>query len=238
MFRLGAALGIAAYVFQATPSSADQLAGSLFQTSMATPVASACSLNDRFRDMHETIVKLAEESGDAGDRALALHHRSTSRSYKRIEDEWSDVGNLAEPALDELTYIPVNLDKISDHDIRKAAALNLAAAYEGAVHQLVDYAHFAVYFERSENAVSMNSYALSETFNFGVSRAHTKASSDTYTRSQFDAKRTGVRDALRTVVYPEYRYAKFCGSTLQRRQANVQRNRSSRERSRVAWLVK
>lgn len=180
-----------------------------------TPAASSsavspCSLANKFVMMHTQIVQLAQEGNDAGLTSTGLHHRSSSRAYKRVEQETAEVNDRGEAILDSLAYLPVLLENAPSQGGKKDAALTLATTYRDAVEGILSYVAMAVYYERAENSVSMNDFSLAHTFNFGVSKANTKATGDTYARAMFDAKATAVRDAVRSIILPEYRYQMFC----------------------------
>jgi hypothetical protein len=192
-------------------------------------VLNPCDLRDSFLALHETIVGLADEAEDAGDTALTLRHRSSSRAYKQIEEAWFDMKRRAEPALDTLAYMPISLDSAPAGDGRKAAALSLAAAYRTALARFVDYTHYAVLYERSESSVAMNAHPLLQSFNFGVTRSSVRGDGDTYTRGLLDGNVLEVKEAVRGMLYPEYRYGKLCKASFApaRRQAASRKPRSS-----------
>jgi hypothetical protein len=232
MIRICATLCIALLLLPITAA-----ANETYETSDALPLTppvsssmiSPCSLSGKLRVFHAQFVQLAQAGNDAGVTAEALHHRSTSRAYKRVEKDWEDINHVAKSTLDALAYLPLSLEKSSNRDGKKDAALTLAAAYRDAIESIVEYASMAVYFERTENSVSMNDYALAQTFNFGVSKAHTKSTGDTYARAMFEVKATAVHNAMRTVILPEYRYQSLCKMTFV--QSTTRRQASYRPRS-------
>jgi hypothetical protein len=218
MIRIYATLCIALLLLLPITAAANET----YATSDALPltppassfIISPCSLSGKLRMFHAQFVQLAQVGNDAGVTAEALHHRSTSRVYKRVEKDWADINQEAESTLDALAYLPLVLEKSSNRDGKKDAVLTLAAAYRDAIENIVEYASMAVYFERTENSVSMNDYALAQTFNFGVSKARTKSTGDTYARAMFEVKATAVHNAMRAVILPEYRYENLCKMTF------------------------
>jgi hypothetical protein len=210
MIRTIAMLSVVACLLSTTAVDARRSANLPMHPQAPPSTGNPCALRSSFASLHETIVQLSDEADDVGEAALSLRHRSISRAYKRIEEVWSDMKRRAGPGLDMLAYVPIALDAVPSHDPRKVAALELTASYRNALERFIDYTHYAVLYERSENTLSMDKRSLTQSFNFGVSSSSVRSDDDTYTRGMLDANVTEVRDAMRGILYPEYRYEKFC----------------------------
>lgn len=130
----------------------------------ATPMTNAATQNDpcpvsAIAALHATVTRMGEEAQDAGRTSRDLHATTLSRPYRRVERDWTAMSEKAEPTLDKLANLALRLNDAPDSD-KKVATLTLVAAYQNAVEQYIDYAHYATYYERAENEAFTNTYGF------------------------------------------------------------------------------
>jgi hypothetical protein len=204
------------YVFWASPAYAHQDPP---PTPIPAPagITQACDLNASLLAMHTMILNLGQEASDAGNTATHLSHTSLWRPYRDVELKWSDLSTRVRLGLETLTDLSIDLDDVSDTP-QKAAALQLTAAYQDSLKKMLDYTRTAVYFEHSENLVSMDQYPRNGNptryLYFGLNRSAIPVNGNNASHQFFDLKFPEARDALRELDLPEHRYAKACNVTF------------------------
>jgi hypothetical protein len=174
-------------------------------------IGSACALTGKFMILRTQLGRIGTDSGQLGKDTLRLRHTSRWIPYKRIERKWNGMAGDINPAMDQLAIVLLALD-VTPNDARKQAALDLASAYQASLRHFVDYATYALTYERSENTLSMNfnpSY-----FNYGVFLTSTTMNRDTLERAYFEARYTENADAFRSLKLPEHHYLGLCKSRI------------------------
>ncbi len=212
-------LCLALAVLSITPALAHRAASPLAPPSApsAAPteadIANPCELSSRFIALHTEIIRLDHEAVDTGNEALRLNHTSMSRPYRDIERKWADVAHRSWPIVQKLYDIPLDLDDLPGTP-QKRVALELNTAYQTSLKQVMDYTRSAVYYEHAENMVSTYVPAfLPTTFAFGINSLP-QILSATQARTFFEWKTTEPVDAIGTLNFPEYLYAKTCHMTF------------------------
>lgn len=217
MRRLIAAFTIVALLLSSMPASARRIQMEnppLFMPGAPIrAVENPCDLSADFSGLHGDIQALAAESHSAAGTALGLRIKSRWRQYKMVEDAWADVSNRSIPTLDELARFPSALDTAPDGD-SKQAALTLTSAYQNAIAQIVDYAHNAVYYERTQNLLSARSPLSPQSITYSRPRLKVRTFGDMTARQLLDGKVNQIQNALDSLKIPEYTYGTFCRAAI------------------------
>jgi hypothetical protein len=170
---------------------------------------SACGLKNTFLDLHQHINDIAEDARDAGAQALHLKRTARRHPYRHIESAWTRVRGNAEAALEMVGRLPLLLDTV-DEDEAKSAALDLAAADQKALENIIDYGHAVVFYERTENNASIIFAKQVTAFTFGMGRSKGRSFVDSAAHQFLDWRYTEIADSKRSLKIPEYRYGKLC----------------------------
>jgi hypothetical protein len=173
--------------------------------------ASPCALSGQFDTIRRTFAELNGTARDIGGTASRLHATSRWRPYKHIENEWFRFSDLADTMLNDVSDIPVAVDGSPD-GVKKAAALDLASAYQSAVGHLFNYSRSALYFERTQNLISWDQ--ARGYIHFGIYRMTVPALRNSIAQADFDGNAQEAGKATRMVRLPEYRYERLCGASL------------------------
>jgi hypothetical protein len=100
--------------------------------------AGACGLNETFVGLHQKLAALGERAREDGDFSKRIRRTARRYPYKHIEAEWIVLRNDAESALDDVTRLSIDLERLPDGDV-KQVALGLAAAYQKGFEDILDY---------------------------------------------------------------------------------------------------
>jgi hypothetical protein len=184
-------------------------------TGQTAAVTDPCMLAHPLLQWRERVLYIGRQAHDAGHAARILNHTTRWIPYKQVEGKWMKISRSADPILDELSEVPLELYYAPD-DREKEAALDLAYAYQSAIEQIIDFTHSALYYERADNLLSSpwrnsaNGILHLGRFAFGVSNDLTRTNWDNIARNQFDGKFLEVNNALLATKLPEHRYGKLC----------------------------
>jgi hypothetical protein len=178
------------------------------------PVPSAVSnictdLEPTLAEVRTAIDITGKQAFAAGQNAKGLGYFSPSKHFRSIEDNDIVVNKVIEPSLNEVTDIPIAVDSQPDGPT-KAAALELATAYEGSLRTIKRYSHASLVFERAAHGRKKEQMA---SFAGGgaqdLNRNNREMSADE-ARSILDDQSSGVGDAARQLKLPEYHWHKAC----------------------------
>lgn len=185
------------------------------ETGQAPSITDPCMLAHSLLRWREQVLYVSRQAHDAGHAAHKLNHTTRWVPYKQVEGKWMEISRSADPLLDELSEVPLQLYYAPD-DREKEAALDLAYAYQSAIEQIIDFSHSALYYERVENTLASpwrNSFTTNlhlGRFAFGVGNDITRNAWDNIARNQFDGKWLEVNNAILATKLPEHRYGKLC----------------------------
>lgn len=209
--RPAALLCITVLLLHAAPASARRAHPTPAPTDeVITAVSNPCDLTPVFNDLNATITRLETTALDTGRFATMIRHTTRSRPYLRVEHAWDESLSIANHALDTLSTLPIALDA-SPNGAKKKAAAGLIAADQKAIEHLVDYGHYAVNFERSENLQSQNFNG--GVLGFGVSTMLTAAAANNTIHRRFDSNNLLAHEAIIDLRLPEHRYVTTCRVT-------------------------
>lgn len=206
LFAAGAVLALAT-----SATAADLRNGYVPQHPTPKTVGNACAdLAPTFAELRHAIDTTGAQAAAAGQNAVGLGYWSGNNQFRSVEDNYIVVNKVLEPSLDEVTDIPIALDRTTA-GAAKSAALELADAYEKSLRHIKLYAHAAVVFERAAHgrrkAQSQSFGLYSGSNNRNVNDRELSADQ---ARAILDEQSSDVRDASRALKLPEYRWHKAC----------------------------
>lgn len=180
----------------------------------------ACALNGTFVGLHQKLVALGERAREDGEFSKRIRRTARRYPYKHIEAEWIVLRDDAESALDDVTRLPIDLERLPDGDA-KQAALGLAAAYQKGFEDILDYGRAIVFYERAENNSSVIFAKQVASFNVSLQRSKGRSFVDAGARHYLDWRSAEIGDAFRSLKLPEYRYDERCNALMIRPVATI-----------------
>jgi hypothetical protein len=173
-------------------------------------VDGACDVADALHESHDTLGAIIADASEAEFVSKRLRRTSRWTPYKRVEAAWQRIIPRANSLIGTLSDIPIALDGLRN-DAAKNAALDVVQTYQNAVLEIVDAAHFALFYERVSNGTGVASQDRG-TITFGTAQQATKSSWDNYTRNAFEKETLTIGQAKRSLKLPEHRYHRVCNA--------------------------